>query len=78
MRNLKEAQQHEITGITQCRWPVHCAFCGAGLFRWYYGGRAPMCPWCVDKSGPALPPASWEMDPERVSMAARQVWESWN
>jgi hypothetical protein len=59
------------------QWPVHCAFCGEGMHRWYSGGRAPMCPWCRDKSGPVLPPAMWEIDAQRCSTAARRVWESW-
>lgn len=69
--------KHADTAAAQCRWPVHCAFCGKGLGRWYYGGRAPMCPWCHEKNGPMLPPASWEMDPEREGPEARRVWESW-
>lgn len=58
-------------------WPVHCALCGAGMSRWYYGMRAPMCAACRDKSGPLLAPTLWEIDARRWSPAARRVWETW-
>ena len=72
-----DQDRHATTEASACRWPVHCAFCGKGLDRWYYGGRVPLCPWCTDKSGPVLSPASWGMDAQRVGPAARRVWESW-
>jgi hypothetical protein len=74
---LEEARDHADVGVPRCRWPVHCAFCGEGLYRWYLCSRAPMCVRCHGRSGPMLAPASWEMAPERCSPAARQVWESW-
>ena len=73
----QETREHADGSVTSCPWPVHCAFCGAGLDRWYYCARAPMCVWCNDRSGPVLAPAVWEMDPGRVSPEARRVWESW-
>jgi hypothetical protein len=63
--------------MTDARWPVHCAFCGVGLSRWYYCLRAPMCVWCHGKDGPVLDPALWEIDAEREGPEARRVWESW-
>lgn len=74
---LEEMREHADGGTASCRWPVHCAFCGAGLYQWYLCLRAPMCARCHGKSGPMLAPASWEMAPERVSAAARLAWESW-
>jgi len=59
------------------RWPVHCAFCGVGLDRWWLCLRAPMCVRCHGKSGPMLSPALWKMDARRVSAEAWRVWESW-
>jgi DNA-binding PadR family transcriptional regulator len=59
------------------RYPVYCALCGEGLDRWYFGGRAPMCPACHGKRGPVLHPARWEMDPARVRPAAYAVWVEW-
>ena len=63
--------------LEEARWPVHCALCGTGLYRWYWSMRAPMCAKCKDKSGPVLPPPLWEIDARRCSLAARRVWESW-
>lgn len=63
--------------LGEARWPVHCALCGTGLYRWYYCMRAPMCVVCRDKSGPVLAPALWEIDARRCSPAARRVWEFW-
>ena len=70
-------EKHVTAPAAACRWPVHCALCGDGLYRWYYGMRAPMCVLCIDKSGPVLAPAAWELDPHRSSLAGRRVWESW-
>jgi hypothetical protein len=36
-----------------------------------------MCCWCIEKQGPVLNPWLWELKPERVSPAARDVWEAW-
>lgn len=72
-----DTDRHASSAADACRWPVHCAFCGKGLDRWYYGSRAPLCPWCRDKDGPVLPPPCWEMASKRVGETARQVWEEW-
>jgi len=72
-----DADKHATTAAAECRWPVHCGLCGEGLDRWYYGMRAPMCARCIDKSGPVLPPAAWEIAPQRCSVEGYRVWESW-
>ena len=58
-------------------YPLACALCGAGLNRWYYCLRAPMCPCCADKQGPVLHPSRWQISARHASPAARRVWEAW-
>jgi len=59
-------------------WPftTSCALCGTDLYRWYYGMRAPLCPWCIGKEGPVLPPDRWRLSPGH-SQAAVDIWESY-
>ena len=61
--------------------PVRCALCLRGLGRWYLGSRAPFCCRCWDRGksaeGPVQNPWLWELKADRVSPAAREVWESW-
>lgn len=56
--------------------PFSCALCGQGLYRWYYGMRAPMCAGCSKKEGPVRHPSQWDAEAS-FSAAARDVWNSY-
>lgn len=56
-------------------WPVRCAMCLGGLYRWYHGMRAPMCVWCADRQGPVRHPSLWGA--RGFPAAERAVWESY-
>lgn len=55
---------------------IRCAMCLRGLWRWYYGMRAPVCAWCKDCAGPVRHPSLWGAA-HLFSDAGRKVWQSY-
>lgn len=56
--------------------PLACAMCGDGLYRWYFGGHAPLCAVCKDSQGPVRPGEEWG-PPEHFRPAALAVRNSY-